>query len=313
MIQIAQKAGQDIIFRSKENPLITIEELPLVCSDIWNAGVVRFEEQYLLLLTVETLKGSGCIFLARSSDGFNFTVESKPFMSSSREAPFAKYETFGIYDPRITQIGSIYYITYLAENEYGRRIGLAQTKDFTTIERMQYISQPDTKCGCIFPRTFNDRYAMLERPSAGESIWLSYSEDLLHWGQSTVLFTPRGGFWDSNRIGVAGPPIEIENGWLLIYYGEKNTSAGPLVRLGAAILEKDNPSNVLGRSDIPILAPRTKYERIGNAGNIVFSCGALLEETNEIKIYYGASDSCICLGTANLDEIVKLCLEKSGE
>ncbi|MEJ2648832.1 MAG: glycoside hydrolase family 130 protein [Sedimentisphaerales bacterium] len=307
MIQIARKSGQDIIFRCKNNPLITIDDLPMICSDIWNAGVVRFEGQYLLLMAVETLEGSGCIYLARSTDGYKFQVDTEPFMVSSRNSPFARYETIGIFDPRITKIDSTYYVTYLAESEYGRRIGLARTDDFHTVERMQFISQPDTKCGCLFSRTLNGRYAMLERPAAGDSIWLSYSDDLLHWGLSTVVFTPRGGFWDSNRVGVAGPPIEINEGWLLIYYGEKYTSGGPLVRLGAAILDKYKPSNLLGRSNIPILAPRTKYERIGDVGNIVFSCGSLLEENGEIKIYYGASDSCICLGTACLDEIIELC------
>ena len=313
MIQIARKTGQDIVFRCKDNPLITIENLPLICSDIWNAGVVRFNGKYLLLLTVETLEGLGCLYLAYSKDGYKFEVEQEPFMTASRENPFARYETFGIFDPRITAIDSTYYITYLAESEYGRRIGLARTDDFRSVERMQFISEPDTKCGCIFPGTFNGKYAMLERPAAGDSIWLSYSDDLLHWGLSTVVFTPRGGFWDSNRVGVAGPPIEINEGWLLIYYGEKSTSGGPLVRLGAAILEKDKPSIVLGRSNIPILAPRTKYERIGDVGNIVFSCGNLLEKNKEIKIYYGASDSCICLGTACLDEIIELCKKDDWE
>jgi predicted GH43/DUF377 family glycosyl hydrolase len=313
MIQIARKTGQDILIRCNDNPLITIDDLPLICSNIWNAGLVHFNGRYLLLMTVETLEGSGCIYLAHSSDGYKFEVEPEPFMTASNDNPFARYETFGIFDARITKINSTHYITYLAESECGRRIGLARTDDFRSVERMQFISEPDTKCGCIFPGTFNSKYAMLERPATGDSIWLSYSDDLLHWGLSTVVFSPRGGFWDSNRVGVAGPPIEIKEGWLLIYYGEKNTSGGPLVRLGAAILDKDKPSIVLGRSNIPILAPRTKYERIGDVGNIVFSCGSLLEKNGEIKIYYGASDSCICLGIACLDEIVELCKNEDWE
>ena len=150
---------------------------------------------------------------------------------------------------------------------------------------------------------------MLERPSAGDSIWISYSDDLIHWGSSKVVITPRGGYWESNRVGAAVPPIEIEQGWLLIYYGEKDTSAGPLLRLGAAILDGGDPSCVLGRSNIPILAPRERYERIGDVGNIVFSCGALLEEAGQLKVYYGASDSCICLGIATVDEVVQICWE----
>ncbi|MBN2182002.1 MAG: glycoside hydrolase family 130 protein [Sedimentisphaerales bacterium] len=308
MYRIAPKTGQDVVRRYKYNPLISIDDLPFGCSDIWNAGVIHFQGRYLLLLTVETLEGQGCIYLAHGTDGYKFTVEPEPFMVASADEAFARYETFGIFDPRITEIDSTYYITYLAESEYGRRIGLARTDDFKSVERIQYISEPDTKSACLFTSKIEDCYAMLERPSAGVSIWLSYSNDLIHWGSSTVVLTPRGGFWDSNRVGAAGPPIEIEQGWLLIYYGEKDTSAGSLIRLGAAILQKDNPSNVLGRSNIPILAPREKYERIGDVGNIVFSCGALLEEDGRLKIYYGASDSCICLGVTSLDEIIQICI-----
>jgi len=307
MYRIAQKSGQDVVQRYKYNPLISINYLPLSCSDIWNAGVVHFQGQYLLLLTVETLEGLGCIYLAHGTDGYKFEIEPEPFMTASGTEPFARYETFGIFDPRITKIDSTYYITYLAESEYGRRIGLARTNDFRWVDRMQFISEPDTKSACLFTRKFGDCYAMLERPSSGVSIWLSFSYDLIHWGSSTVVLTPRGGYWDSHRVGAAGPPIEIEQGWLLIYYGEKDTSAGPLIRIGAAILDKDDPSRVIGRSNIPILAPREKYERIGDVANIVFSCGSLLDDTGQIKLYYGASDSCICLGVTNLDEIVNIC------
>ena len=313
MYQTMQKTGRDVIHRFKYNPLITIEDLPLKCSDIWNAGVIRFQGEYLLLLTVESLEGLGSIYLARSIDGYSFFVEPEPFMTLSKHEPFARYETFGIRDPRITEIDMTYYITYLADSENGKRIGLARTKDFRSVERIQLISQPDTKSACLFSRKFSDRYAMLERPSDGGSIWLSYSDDLVHWGSSTIVLTPRGGYWDSDRIGAACPPIEIEQGWLLIYYGEKQTSSGPLVRLGAAILNRDNPSHVLARSNIPILSPREKYERIGDVGNVVFSCGALLENASQVRVYYGASDSCICLGVGTLNDIIRVCRESREE
>ncbi|MFH1719328.1 MAG: glycoside hydrolase family 130 protein [Planctomycetota bacterium] len=302
--------GRDIIHRCRNNPLITIEDMPFAISDIWNAGAIRFQDEYLLLLTVETLEGLGAVYLARGTDGYRFSVEPEPFMTASKDGPSARYETFGIRDPRITQIGDTFYITYIADSEAGQRIGLARTKDFQSVERMPLISEPDTKGSCLFPKKFeppSTAYAMLERPSSGGSIWLSYSDDLTHWGSSTILLTPRGGYWDSNRIGPAGPPIEFEEGWLLIYYGEKDTSAGPLLRLGAAILSKNDPSRVLARSNIPILAPRDKYERIGDVGNVVFSCGALLENGSEVKVYYGASDSCICLGIGTLDDIIRTC------
>ena len=192
------------------------------------------------------------------------------------------------------------------------RVALSRTKDFRNVEYLGYISQVDVKNGAVFPKQISGRYATLKRPDAGSSIWVSYSDDLKFWGGESAVMTPRGGFWDSHRIGPAGPPIEIDEGWLLIYYGVKHTSAGPLVRLGAAVLDRDDPSKVLARSNIPILSPREKYERIGDVPNLVFSCGALIED-GIVNLYYGASDSCICLGTAPLKEILQVCFESGRE
>ena len=307
------KMGRDVVTRWVDNPLITIEDLPFACSDIWNAGVVRFGGEYLLLITIEQLHGLTAIYLARSHDGRHFTVEPRPLMSPRGPGPLGRYQKRGIRDARITPLDGTHYITYVADSEPGLRLGLARTDDFQDIHWMGLLTQPDTKGGALFPEKIGGRYALLERPDPGMSIWICYSDDLTFWGAAEVVMTPRGGFWDSHRIGAAAPPLRIDEGWLLIYYGEKSTSAGPLVRLGAAILDAEDPAKVVARSNIPILAPRERYERIGDVTNVVFSCGALLEDDGEMKIYYGASDSCICLGTTTLDEIVCVCHECEEE
>lgn len=304
--------GRDVIHRYQGNPIIGIEDLPLPCSDIWNAGVTKFQNEFLLLLTVESQEGQASIYPARSADGEHFSVAQKPLLSSCTCDVCSCYKTYGVRDPRITQLDGTYYITYVAASKCGQRVGLARTEDFQTVEEMPYVSEPDNKSAVLFPKKIQGRYAVLERPSEGASIWISFSEDLVYWGHSTVVMTPRSGHWDYHRIGAACPPMEIEQGWLLIYYGEKHTSAGPLVRLGAAILDREDPSRVLARSNIPILAPRERYERIGDVGNVVFSCGALIDDNSRLILYYGASDSCICLGTCTLDSILEVC-RKSQE
>jgi predicted GH43/DUF377 family glycosyl hydrolase len=304
---MVKKIRRDVVHRYKENPLIGIEELPFRCSDIRNAGVVYFEGEYLLLLTVETLEGLGNIYVARGKDGRHFSTESKPLLSACTCKVCSCYTTYGVLDPRVTHIDQTYYITYVAKSEHGQRVAIAQTENFRSIKGKHFISEPDTKSSALFPKKINGRYAMLQRPSAGGSIWIRYSDDLKYWGSSTIVMTPRSRYWDPTRIGTASPPIEIAEGWLLIYYGVKNTSAGPLVRLGAAILGRDDPSRVIARSNIPILSPREKYERIGDVGNFIFSCGTLLEGDKELKIYYGASDSCICLGTCTLEDVIHVC------
>lgn len=304
--------GRDVIHRYQGNPIIGIEDLPLPCNDIWNAGVTKFQNKFLLLLTVQSMEGLASIYPAHSVDGEHFSVAAEPLLSACKCEVCRCYKTYGVRDPRITQVDGTYYITYVAASECGQRVGLARTEDFQSVEEMPYISQPDNKSAALFPKKIGGRYAVLERPSEGASIWISFSDDLVYWGQSTVVMTPRSGYWDYHRIGAACPPIEIEQGWLLIYYGEKHTSAGPLVRLGAAVLDREDPSRVLARSNIPILAPRERYERIGDVGNVVFSCGAVIEDTNNVMLYYGASDSCICLGTCTLDSILEVC-RKSQE
>ncbi len=307
-----KRKGRDVISRSEKNPLITLRDVPFQCMDVHNAGVVCFEGQYLLLVTIEMLEGFVRIYPARSSDGYNFTVEDEPFMAGAETGPFAPAENLGVRDPRVTYIDGCYYIAYIAQGTDGFRVGLARTKDFTNVERVSLVSQPDTKGCALFPRKIKDKYAILTRPEHGGSIWISYSEDLVYWGCSDVVLSPRGGFWDANKVGAAAPPIETDAGWLLIYYGEKFTSAGPLFRLGAAVLDKKDPSKVLVRSNIPILAPRERYERLGDVGNLVFSCGALLPKDDTLQLYYGGADSCICLGTAPLSEILHICSGHMG-
>ena len=302
--------ARDTVHRWEGNPLITISDLDFKCSDIRNASVVQVNDELMLLVDIEHLAGSHCIHLARQQENRRFLVDKDPFMFSSTDPRYAQYESQGVMDPRITFLDDKYYIMYVANGDHGFRIGLAMTRDFKSAERIGLISEPDTKGGALFPSKINGKYARLERPTEGNSIWISYSDDLIYWGESKSVLSPRDGFWDLNRVGTGPPPVEIEKGWLIIYYGVKETSAGPLYRLGAAVLDKDDPTKVLGRSNIPILSPREDYERIGDTPNIVFATGALIEKNGSLEIYYGAADSCICMGTTNIEEILNICLNK---
>jgi predicted GH43/DUF377 family glycosyl hydrolase len=301
-----KQVGRDIMHRWEGNPLIALNDLPFRVADIHNAGICRLNGDVMMLLTCESLQGYTLLYKAHSEDGMNFSVSPEPFLAPAQTGDQARYETYGIRDVRITPLEDKFYMTYIADSDRGLRLGLAVTENFQDVEFLGYLTQPDVKNGVLFPCKFNDRYALLKRP-AGGAIWMSFSEDLQYWGDERVVMTPRGGYWDASRIGAAAVPIRIEQGWLLIYYGAKDTSSGPLVRLGAAILDPEDPSKVVARSNIPILSPREKYERIGDVPNMVFSCGAVVKD-GELHIYYGASDSCICLATASIDELVDFCL-----
>lgn len=309
---LTKRCGRDIVHRWEQNPLIGINDLDFNCSDIHNAGVVYFQGQVLLLVTIEYLSGHRGIHLARpTSDGI-YKVESKPFLNQSAEHKYRRHESKGVLDARVTFLDGVYYILYNAFGDYGYRLALAKTEDFASVERIGLISEPDTKAGVLFPAKIKGRYARLERPSDG-SIWITYSDDLLHWGGSELVISPRGGFWDQSRIGAGATPMEIEQGWLVLYYGVKDTSAGPIYRIGAVILDREEPTKIVGRTNIPILSPRENYERIGDVPNLVFPTGALADNDGNLKIFYGAANSCICVGTTTIEKIVKNCFESEVE
>lgn len=302
------RTGRDIVHRWQGNPLISIQSLGFRIADIRNATVAPLNGETIMLITMESLQGYSLIYKAVSEDGIHFSVHPEPLMNLPTEGPRALYEGYGQRDPRITRLDQTYYISYIADGKRGLRLALAKTDDFEDIEFVGYVTQPDVKNGLLFPQKIDGRYALLKRPSGGD-IWISYSDDLEFWGDERVVMTKRGGHWDASRIGGSAVPILIDKGWLLIYYGIKETSAAPLCRLGAAILDRDDPSQVVARSNIPILSPRERYERIGDVPNVVFSCGAVLhEDEDELWIYYGGSDSCICLGMTPVKDVVEFCI-----
>jgi predicted GH43/DUF377 family glycosyl hydrolase len=170
---------------------------------------------------------------------------------------------------------------------------------------------PDDKDAALFPRRFGGRWALLHRPIADypasrANIWLSYSPDLMHWGDHcVVLEARRGAWWDANKIGLSPPPIETPDGWLIIYHGVRQTPAGCLYRLGLALLDLDRPCRPLFRGDEWVFGPDTHYERVGDVGDVVFPCGVVHDQmTGELRLYYGAADTSIALAVGNLHELL---------
>ncbi len=301
-----RKKGRDVFRRWEGNPILTADDIPFHCNTVFNGTPVKVGNEYLLLLRVEGQRGYSFFALARSRDGLHFEVEDEPVLFPAKEGPFQKYEELGIEDPRATYLDGAFYVLYTAVSRYGHQIAIAKTNDFHSFERIALVSDPGNKDGVLFPEKVNGQYVRLDRPiglGVG-SIWVSYSNDLYSWGNSDVLISPRSGYWDSHRIGASVPPFRTDEGWLEIYHGVKMTSAGPIYRTGAVLLDIENPSKVVSRCEIPLLSPRDEYERVGDVNNVVFACGAILEDSGELKLYYGAADTCICVATADLQELI---------
>lgn len=303
--------GLDVFHRWEGNPILELEDMPFLANSVFNGTPIKHGDEYLLLIRVEGQQGYSFFALARSRDGYRFKVEKKPALLPARYSLFAAYESHGIEDPRATLIDGTYYVMYTAVSEYGHRIALEKTQDFRAFQRVALVSAPGNKDGVLFPEKINGLYARLDRPIGGGvgSIWVSYSKDLRSWGRSRVVITPRDGYWDSYRVGASVPPIRTDQGWLEIYHGTKMTSAGPIYRVGTVLLDLDDPSRVIARCSVPLLSPREDYERIGDVGNVVFACGAIVEPDGEMKLYYGGADTCICVATASLDEVISCTLD----
>jgi len=303
--------GQDLLHRYEGNPVLTLADMPWRCNSVFNGTPVKVGAEYLMLLRIEGQHGRSFFALARSDDGFRFRVDPRPCMTPADDGPWRVWEEFGIEDPRLTRMDGRAYVLYTAVGPHGHRIALAETEDYVHYDRLAMISEPGNKDGVLFPEKVNGLYARLDRPIGNDigSVWVSYSPDLVSWGLSEFAFGPRARYWDCYRIGASAPPILTDEGWLEIYHGVKMTSAGPIYRIGSVMLDRDDPARVLGRCLSPLLSPREDYERIGDVGNVVFACGAIVEDDGDVKVYYGSADTAICVATAHLDEIIASCWE----
>ncbi len=283
---------------------------PYKAHSVFNAGATIFNEKVLLLVRVEDMKGFSHLCKATSADGFtNWEIDKAPTMVPDT-ANFQE-EFYGIEDPRIVRLDNsdTYGVAYTSYSQTGALVSLATTTDFKTFERHGIMMHPEDKDASLFPRKFNGHWALLHRPTPKDklnraNIWVSYSSDLMHWGESSVLIEAReGGWWDAHKIGIGPQPIETSEGWLIIYHGVRTTGSGSLYRVGLALLDLDDPAKVIKRCDNWVFGPEETYERVGDVPGVTFPCGAVVKG-DQLIMYYGAADSSVAIATASVQEIL---------
>lgn len=239
--------------------------------------------------------------LASSQDGVNFEIEEQAFIF-----PEGQYETWGIEDPRITNINDVYYINYTAVSELGAVTALARTTDFITYERMGVIFPPENKDVALFPEKIGGLYYAYHRPVpkiiGDPNIWVASSKDLVSWGNHTHLMSvSEDDGWESGRIGGGAPSFKTDKGWIHIYHAADKDKR---YCLGVFMTALDNPRKIISKSKEPIMVPLADYEKKGYFGNVVFTCGVIVDG-GDVKIYYGASDEVIGLASIKLSEIYR--------
>lgn len=302
------------IKRYKENPIITSADIPIDCIRCFNPAAEKFDGKYILLVRVRGINPRESILLATSTDGYNFDIAPEPIIAPTPE------DRGSLNDTRLTKIGDKYYICYCTDSGIGIRLGIIETTDFKTFDTI-YRSEPDNRNGVLFPEKNDKKYVRLDRPftrgyymDRAYDIWMSKSPDLRYWGDHQLLLSYVDVPWGNNKIGPGAQPIKTKKGWLVIYHGAESpdgtdTAWKKTYRAGVMLLDLDDPSKIISRPDAPLLEPETDYETDTEfRPNVIFPTGAILEDDNSIKLYYGAADKSIAVADTSIDQLLDFCL-----
>jgi predicted GH43/DUF377 family glycosyl hydrolase len=292
--------------RYQDNPILKpIATNPWESKEVFNAAAIRVGKRVHLLYRALGNDGISRIGYAASSDGYKIDERSPiPVFEPNNVA-----ENYGCEDPRLTLFDNQIVMAYTAlteiDHEQLYQISLTSisvddflSKQWKWNERLLPFRDIRNKDAVIFPKKIGGKYVMFHRLE--RDMCVAYSDDLKRWYDIRALMRPRTKSWDCWKIGAAGPPIELNEGWLVIYHG---VSSEKVYSLGVLLLDRDNPETILHRSETPILTPVTDYERFGKVPNVVFSCGNVLIN-DEVLVYYGGADSVMCVATYELNELM---------
>jgi len=305
----------ELFVRHEGNPILTAADWPYRVSAVLNPSAAKCNGETVLLVRTKDRRGLSHLSLAKSKDGLeNWEISPEPAITASSDYYEGKR---GLEDPRVVWVEEEeiqkYIIAYVSfRTEYPDApcgISLISTKDFSNFERISKPLDPENKNASLFPKKINDLFALIHRPVVENRAYIavSFSPDLIFWGQERPILSTRKGWWDSEKVGLACPPIETKKGWLIIYHGSSGKADKLIYRVGLALLDVET-LKVIKRSEEWVLGPEKDYE--GGEDGIVFPCGSTIdEETKELRIYYGTNDSQIGTAISNLAEILDYLME----
>jgi predicted GH43/DUF377 family glycosyl hydrolase len=274
--------------------------------------------------------------LAKSKDGYNFErVADEPIFGPSVDG----FDAGCVEDPRVVKMGEYYYVTYacraappgqywiqppdkpawirpklpgdfpLCIRENHTSTGLLLTKDFKTFIRAGRLTNPmvDDRDVILFPEKVQGKYVMIHRPMnwVGQeygtqfpAMWISFGDDLFNMTESHILAKSKYD-WE-RKIGGNTPPIRTDHGWLTLYHavGDDNR-----YRLGAMLLDLENPTRILYRTPDWLIQPEEDYEVNGYYPGVIFPCGKVVLD-GQLFVYYGGADKYVGLATCDFRELL---------
>ena len=311
MIKLERVSDKPILEPRKENEW--------EAAAIYNVGIIKDNGLVHMIYraTDKNSNGRECsdysnyFGYAVSTDGINFNRLEKPLLGPEP----GTQEGRGVEDPRVVKLEDTYYMTYTGFG--GRfdgdfRICYATSKNLIDWERQGVMLDETNKDASLFPRKINGKYYLIHRRAP--QTWIAESEDLKNWTNHKILLPLlEDSLWENMKNGIAGPPIETEYGWILLYHAvskkHKKNCANGTYSLGIAVLDKNDPSKVIYRQDEPILEPELDWEVDGWVPNVVFSNGqAIVGE--DLFVYYGGADTVTGVAKINMKELEKNILEE---
>lgn len=320
LMEVMKGKVASIFKRHPQNPIIKPNpEHEWESVATFNPAAIELKGKIYIFYRALSTDKTSTIGLAISKNGIDIDERlNKPVY-----VPREKFETkitpghSGCEDPRIVKIEDRIYMFYTAyDNVNPPKVAVTSinVEDFLNQEwkweKPRIISPPnvDDKDACIIPEKINGRYMFIHR-AGGINMVYDYIYSLDHVNPNKLLsfklLRPRVGMWDGKKVGLAAPPIKTHQGWLLFYHGISHDN---IYRVGAILLDLNNPENIIARTPGPLLEPFASYEKEGYVRNVVFPCGSVVRNST-IYLYYGAADSYVCVATASLKDLLSILLK----
>lgn len=314
----SSKPNKRVLTRYEGNPVLTHEDFPWMMRAVYNSSGIKSEHAnarapYTMITRCNQLNHRTLLWAADSEDGYSWTMRPEPYeVPQTDDWNFASKDAY--YDPRIQWMDGEYKVLVACSGSGYCRVACFTSPDLEELTFSHWMNHLDGRNMVLFPEKSSDgRYMRLDRPNLTRKggkgdIWLTYSPDLVHWGDAKlVLESSEVPLIAYHGLGPSTNPVRIDEGWLILYHTIMGNCTTKEYAVAAAILDADEPWRVKHLAKHPILWPEADYEMTGLVEHVCFPCSMVVEDDNSVKVYYGGADYVQCVAQGQLEDIVYAC------